>query len=66
MQLPFENSFDHVNGQEKAELLLHANNWSTHLTNKLKAKRQIQVFGENIEGKSVLLCRYLRKQKPPV
>jgi coiled-coil and C2 domain-containing protein 2A len=42
-----------------------ANAYLLALRTKMKAKRPIQVFGENLNGASVILSRYLRPLKPP-
>jgi hypothetical protein len=70
MQLPSENSESYRTGGEESNLLIKANEWRIKLQNKLKAKnskRDFEVFGENLEGKSILLSRYLRQKglKPP-
>ena len=65
IQLPEDNDLDHVSGAENPEVLLHATEWQNNLIRKLKHKRAIKVFGENIDGKSVLLCKYLKPLKPP-
>lgn len=65
IELPAENSDHHYPGAEPALLLIDSQKWIEKLTGKHKNKRPIQVFGENLRGHSVLLCRYLRPLKPP-
>ena len=36
------------------------------MKSKLPTKRDIKLFGEDLSGKSILLCRYLRPLKPPL
>lgn len=65
IELPAENSDHHYPGAEPALLLIDSQKWVEKLTGKHKNKRPFQVFGENLRGHSVLLCRYLRPLKPP-
>lgn len=65
IELPSENIDSYYPGGEPSLLLIMANDWLIHLRNKLKTKRNFQVFGENLNGQSILLCRYLRPLEPP-
>jgi coiled-coil and C2 domain-containing protein 2A len=69
MNLPADNSniefrADRV-GSENASVLQKAKEWSELLKKSTKGNRTFQVFGENIEGNSVLLSRFLWPLAPP-
>lgn len=66
IELPSENNESYYPGAEPSLMLIMANDWLVSLKNKLKTKRHFQVFGEDLNGRSILLCRYLRPLKPPV
>lgn len=67
IELPAENSYDYYPGGEPTNLLLHGTQWvkSMRHKNARMSTRVIKVFGENLQGQSVFLCRYLRPQKLP-
>ena len=53
-------------GFEDAEFLLDASIWLEKIKKKKKlSKRNIKLWGENIEGKSVFLSRFITPMKPP-
>lgn len=64
IELPSENVLSYYPGAEIPQLLILGGDWVDMLRNKLK-NRKIAAFGENLEGHSVLLCRYLEPMKPP-
>ena len=66
LELPAENEFEYYSGAENPSLLVRGTDWVRSLRKGKFAKRVIKVFGENINGKSVFLPRYLTPQKPPV
>ena len=67
IELPSENLEAYYPGGEKSMLLLHGSEWIHTLQHKRKAfaKRRFRVFGENLNGHSRLLCRFLQEQQPP-
>jgi hypothetical protein len=44
---------------EKQNLLAAASDWVRSIKKGKFEKRNIKVFGENVSGQSVLLCRYI-------
>ena len=52
-------------GAEIPQLLILGGDWVEKLRTNFK-HRQVLAFGENLEGNSVLLSRYLEPLKPPV
>ena len=42
-----------------------ASDWVRSIKKGKFEKRNIKVFGENVNGQSVLLCRYITPQNPP-
>ena len=65
MELPAENDQTYYPGYEQASLLTYCDKW--FLANiKAQKNSRLRVFGENVKGQSVLLCRYLTPIKPPV
>ena len=66
IELPAENEYDYYPGAEPTELLLFGTQWvKTIQKNQRFAKRVIKVFGENLQGQSVFLCRFIRSQELP-
>lgn len=67
LELPAENEYEYYPGAENAQLLYSATNWIKAMKKKkLFANRHYRAFGENVMGQSVLLCRYLTPQSPPI
>lgn len=46
-------------------MLIALTEWQKSIKKKKFEKRNIKCYGENIEGQSVLLCRYITPQAPP-
>jgi len=67
LELPAENELDSYPGYETTELRMYARKWlQASLKTKTKTQpRKISSFGENLEGQSVLLSRFLTPQKIP-
>ena len=64
LDLHSENEQMYYPGYESANLLTYCTNW--FLANiKAQKNSRLRVFGENIKGQSVLLCRFLTPIKPP-
>ena len=60
LELPSENNEYTYPGYEQQKLLDDGTKWMHHLNTTLKFKNKtIKLFGENLQGNSVLLCRYL-------
>jgi hypothetical protein len=70
IEIPSENSAVFYPGGENFDLLHHCAEWTTKLIQHGKPyvkKRKIRTFGENLQGHSILLSRYLSaKVAPPV
>lgn len=62
LELPAENDYDYYAGSESTNLLMAGTMWAKKFE---KNKRVVKVFGEDVEGKSIFLCRYIRPQKLP-
>ena len=58
LEIPVENELEYYPGRESSSLLIAATDWAKAVK-ALFPKRYIKVFGENIEGQSTLICRYL-------
>lgn len=66
LELPAENEFDFYPGGEEAKLLRAGALWSnTYRQRKVGNPIIVKCFGENVERKSILMCRYLTSQAPP-
>lgn len=68
ISLPTDNAELSYPGFEHNSLLTAGSEWSLGcktLKGKAFVGRQAKVFGENIYGQSVLICRYLAAQAPP-
>lgn len=68
LELAAENELDSYPGHETTELRMFARKWLQSSIKQVKSKTQprvVSAFGENIEGKSVLLSRFLTPQKIP-
>lgn len=66
LDLPAENEFEFYPGGEDARLLRAGTLWSnTYRYRKKGPPIIVKCFGENVERKSILLCRYLINQAPP-
>ena len=64
LELPQDNEFEYYPGRESTALLIAVTEW-TKSVKKSFEKRYIRGLGENVDGQSVLLCRYLVPQAPP-
>lgn len=64
IELPSENSELHYEGAEDSQTLLYCAQWIKRLAKKFPS-RNFNVFGENLNGQSVLIPRYLRPMQPP-
>lgn len=69
LELASENELDSYPGYETTELRMHARKWLQRSMAECKGKnanqRVISAFGENLDGHSVLLCRFLTPQAFP-
>ena len=66
IELPYENSELFYPGFEEQKLLDDGSKWLYERQKTSKFKHaNIALFGENISGQSVLLCRFLTPQQPP-
>lgn len=66
IELPYENNELSYPGFETQKTLDDGAKWVHDRQAATKFKHpNIAVFGENIRGESILLCRYLTAQKPP-
>jgi len=66
IELPSENTEYCYPGAEDQKLLDDGSKWLHDLRTKCKFKNShIKLFGESLNGTSVLLCRFLTPQKPP-
>ena len=66
LELPIKNEFEYYRGYEETHLLISGTRWVKKFKNDIKYKeRVIRLFGENIQGQSVFLPRYLISQEPP-
>ena len=66
ISLPSENDEAYYPGYEANNLLGDASEWMIGMRSNPKLKgRKVTCWGENIDGQSVLLCRYLNPAKPP-
>jgi len=60
LELPIDNLLEYYPGKESPSLLIALIEWAKDLKkNKKLERRHIKCLGENINGYSVLLCRYL-------
>ena len=66
LELPAENEYDYYSGGEVSRLLRAGALWAnSHRKIDKDENKIVKVFGENVERKSILLCRYITKQPPP-
>lgn len=66
LELPAENEYDYYPGGEDAKLLRAGALWANDNRRVAKGPPKIvKLFGENVERKSILICRYLVSQAPP-
>jgi coiled-coil and C2 domain-containing protein 2A len=65
LELPQDNELEYYIGLEKQNLLSAASDWLKTIKHGKFEKRNIKVYGENVSGQSVLLCRYISPQTPP-
>ena len=66
LELPAENEYDFYPGGEDSKLLRAGALWSnSHRVVPKGAPLVVKMFGENVERKSILICRYLTPQAPP-
>jgi hypothetical protein len=66
LELNTDNELEYYIGLEKQTLLSAASEWVKSIKKGKFEKRNIKVFGENVSGQSVLLCRYITPQNPPL
>jgi hypothetical protein len=59
LELPLDSELDYYPGFETSSLLISLTDWVKSLKKGKLEKRNIKCIGENINGHSVLLCRYL-------
>lgn len=59
LELPQDSEFEYYPGFETSSLLISLTEWAKQLNKGKFEKRNIKCIGENIDGQSVLLCRYL-------
>jgi hypothetical protein len=60
LELPSDSEFEYYPGRESSALLINLVDWTKALKKNAKfEKRNIKCIGENINGQSVLLCRYI-------
>jgi hypothetical protein len=59
LEIPQDSPFEYYPGKETSSLLIALTEWQKGIKKKKFEKRNIKCYGENIEGQSVLLCRYL-------
>jgi hypothetical protein len=59
LELPQDNDLEYYIGLEKQNLLSAASDWLKTIKAGKYEKRNIKVYGENVSGQSVLLCRYI-------
>ena len=59
LELPQENELEYYIGLEKQNLLYAAAEWVRAIKKGKLEKRNIKAYGENVNGQSVLLCRYI-------
>ena len=62
LEVPQENELEYYPGFESQALLITATDWAKLTKTGKASKRYIKLFGENIDGHSILLCRYLADQ----
>jgi len=60
LELPQENELEYYIGLEKQNMLAAAAEWVKGLRKGKFEKRNIKVYGENVNGQSVMLCRYIQ------
>lgn len=67
LELPQDNELEYYIGFEKQNLLAAAAEWVKTIKRRGAAfeKRNVKVYGENANGQSVLLCKYVLPQTPP-
>lgn len=66
LELPQDNELEYYIGLEKQNLLSAASEWVKNIKKGSFEKRNVKVYGENVSGQSVLLCRYITAQNPPL
>lgn len=59
LELPADAQFEYYPGKETTSLLIALTDWTKQLKKGKNEKRYIKCIGENINGQSVLLCRYI-------
>ena len=59
LELPQDNEFEYYPGRESTQLLIAITEWCKSLKKGRMEKRNLKAVGENIQGQSVLLCRYI-------
>ena len=66
IELPAENEEYTYPGSEEQKMLDDGAKWLHERFSQCKFKnKHIKLFGENVQGMSVLLCRFLTPQEPP-
>eukprot|EP00762_Andalucia_godoyi_P001174 ANDGO_02017.mRNA.1 hypothetical protein NAEGRDRAFT_77673 len=61
----FEDEDEEPPTVEDARLYGYAMRWTNSLTEKFRGRREICCFANDLKGRSVLVCRYVRPQEPP-
>lgn len=59
LELPQDNELEYYIGLEKQNLLFAAADWVKSIKKGKFEKRNIKAYGENVNGQSVFLCRYI-------
>lgn len=59
LELPQDSEFEYYPGKETTSLLIALTDWTKLIKKGKFEKRNIKCIGENINGSSVLLCRYI-------
>jgi len=59
LELPLDPELEYYPGYETSSLLISITDWVKQLKKGKLEKRNIKCLGENIDGQSILLCRYL-------
>jgi len=66
LELPLDSEFEYYPGMETTSLLIALTDWTKILKKGKHMSRNYKCIGENINGQSVLLCRYITPQAPPM
>ena len=61
-----KNEHNYKPGNEDNSILIYGHDWMRDChSDKMLKSRYVKIFAENIQGHSVLLCRFLGKVAPP-